>query len=278
MAGKQEYSLAHLTSLCPPPELIYMAAMTGCDYVGLRPIYMGLPGEPNYDLAHLPELLRDTETALRETGIGLHDIELARITDGCDIKLYAPAMEVAAELGAKCVLSSIWTNDKAYYTDTFGQLCDQAAEFGLTVDLEFVTWAGVRSLAEAKEVLESVNRPNMGLMVDTLHFYRSRVALEELDACPRQWFHFVHLCDCPEFIPSDKESLIHTGRDERLYVGEGAVDIAAIVSRLPHVVYAIELPHLERVARLGKAEHIRRCLSTAKQYFRSHAHQKRQSR
>lgn len=270
MAHKQEYSLATLTSLCPPPELIYIAAMTGYDYVGLRPIYMGLPNEPNYDLAHLPELLKDTETALRETGVRLHDIELARITDDIDIQRYAPAMEVSARLGAQRVLSSIWTTNKPYYIDRFGALCDLAAQYGLSVDLEFVTWAGVRTLAEAKEVLEAVHRPNVGLMVDTLHFYRSRVRLEELDACPREWFNFVHLCDCPEPIPTDKEGLIHTGRDERLYVGEGAVDIAAILRHLPPVVYALELPHLERVARWGKAEHIRRCLTTAKEYFRTH--------
>ena len=42
----QQYSLAHLTVLgCAPPEMTYIAARAGYDYVSLRPIFMGLPGE-----------------------------------------------------------------------------------------------------------------------------------------------------------------------------------------------------------------------------------------
>jgi len=44
---KQEYSLAHLTVLgCTPPEMTYIAARAGYDYVSIRLISMGLPREP----------------------------------------------------------------------------------------------------------------------------------------------------------------------------------------------------------------------------------------
>jgi sugar phosphate isomerase/epimerase len=99
---------------------------------------------------------------------------------------------------------------------------------------------------------------------------RSQVTLDELDALPREWFHFVHLCDAPGEIPATKEGLIHTGRDERLYVGEGDIDVAAILNRLPEMPCSIELPHLARVKELGYAEHARLCLQTAKKYFSAH--------
>ena len=52
----QEFSLAHLTVLgCAPPEMTYIAARAGYDYVSIRPIFMGLPGEPNYALADNPQ-------------------------------------------------------------------------------------------------------------------------------------------------------------------------------------------------------------------------------
>jgi sugar phosphate isomerase/epimerase len=268
---EREYSVAHLTALiCPPPELIYNAAMAGYDYVSLRPIYMGLPNEPNYDLAAQPELLSLTRRAMKDTGIRLHDIELARVFDEMDMEKYKRAMSVSAELGAKSVLSSIWTDNKQFYTEKFGELCDMAAGFGLNVDLEFVTWASVKNLKEAREVLEAVNRPNMGLMIDTLHFNRSRVSLEELDSVPREWFHFAHICDGPKEIPDTKEGLIHTGRDARLYVGEGGINIAEILRRVPTGTYSIELPNLERLKSLGAAEHMRRCLETAKRYIDEH--------
>lgn len=267
---KREFSLAHLTVLgCAPPEMIYIAARAGYDYVSLRPIYMGLPGEPNYDLANNKEMLKQTKKALAATGLKLHDIELARICDGLDPKKYLPALEVGAELGARCLLSSIWTPEREFAIECYAELCDLAKPLGMTVDLEFVTWADVKNLQEAVDVLKAAKRENCGLLIDTLHFYRSRVALEELSQIPRQWFHFVHICDGPVEIPTAKEELIHTGRDARLYVGEGAIDIAAILKRIPQVPYVIELPHLARVKELGYAEHAWRCLETAKEYLRA---------
>ena len=110
-----EFSLAHLTVLgCAPPEMIYIAARAGYDYVSIRPIYMGLPGEPNYALADNPEMLRATKRALADTGMKVHDIELARVYDDMHPTKYLPAMEVAAELGARAVLSSIWTPKREY--------------------------------------------------------------------------------------------------------------------------------------------------------------------
>src|SRR5512141_1401706 len=142
---KQEFSLAHLTVLgCPPPEMTYIAARAGYDYVSIRPIYMGLPGEPNYALAANPEMLKQTKRALISTGVRMHDIELARISETVDPKSYLPAFETAAELGARAVLSSIWTEDRAFYIEKFGELCDLAKPFGFTVDLEYVPIAGVK--------------------------------------------------------------------------------------------------------------------------------------
>jgi len=105
-----------------------------------------------------------------------------------------------------------------------------------------------------------------------LHFHRSRVQLEELDNVPRHWFNFAHLCDAPGEIPATREGLIKTGREERLYLGEGEIDIAAILSRLPDIPYVIELPNLAREKELGSAEHTKRCLDSAKAYLSANLH------
>ncbi len=263
-----QFSLAHLTVLgCAPPEMTYIAARAGYDFVSYRPIFMGLPNEPNYALAENEEMLRQTKAALRETGLTVHDIELARIGDGVDLKSYAPAMETAAELGTRHVISSIWTPHREYAIDCLGELCDLAAKSGLTIDVEFVTWASVASLRDAVSMIRAVNRPNCGLLIDTLHFHRSRVALEELDAVPREWFHFVHLCDAEPEIPATTEGLIFTGREGRVCPGEGGIDLAAILDRIPVVPYSLEIPNLARVKEIGYEEHARRCLQAATAYF-----------
>lgn len=269
--AKPQFSLAHLTVLgCAPPEMTYIAARAGYDFVSYRMIFMGLPGEPNYDLTVNKELLRQTKTALNATGMRLLDIELARISDGLDPKKYLPAMEMAAELGGKHVLSSVWTSDRVWAADCYGQVCDLAKPFGLTVDLEFVTFAGAKNLKDAVDVLRAAGRTNSGLMVDALHFSRSRVAVEELDSVPREWFHFAHLCDAPAEIPTTNDGLIRTAREERLYPGEGAINIASIFNRMPLVPYSIEIPHLARVKELGYAEHAWRCLQASRDYLQAH--------
>lgn len=264
----KKFSIAHLTALrLPHYELIRIAAEAGYDYVSLRTITMGLPNEQSFHFYGNPQLTDKTRLALKETGLGLHDIELARIDSRLNLEKFKHEFEIAADLGCKDVLSSIWMSDKSAYIDGFGKVCDLAAQFDMYVNLEFVTWADVDTLQKAVEVLRAVNRPNMGVMIDTLHFHRSRVALHKLDDLPKEWFRFAHICDAPEEIPNNIEDLIYTGRDARLYLGEGGIDIAAILRRIPCDCYSIELPNLKNVAQYGEKTHIIRCLTTAKEYL-----------
>lgn len=268
-----QFSLAHLTVLgCPPPEMTYIAALAGYDFVSIRAIYMGLPDEPNYALAGNRKMLRQTKQAMADTGVRLHDIELARICNDVDVKKYVPAMEIAAELGGSAILSSIWTSEREFYLESFAELCDLAKPFGLTVDLEYVPIASVFNMAGALDVLRTVQRDNAGLMIDIHHFHRAGDKVEVLDEVPREWFHFAHLCDAPAEIPLQKDEMARALREARLYCGEGGIDIAGILNRLPELVYSIELPNLARVKELGYAEHARRCLKTAKDYIAAHPH------
>ena len=259
------YSLVHLSNInCPPPEMIRIAAKAGYDAVSLRTIPMGLDGERPYDIASDTQLFRETKRAAEETGILLHDTENARIADGVDVADYEPALAAAAELGIHHILTNIWTDNKDFYTQQYGKLCDLAARYEQTVSVEFVTWASVTNLQQARELVESVGCSNVGIVLDCLHFYRSRVSLNELDACPKEWFYYIHLCDCEAPIPTDEISLIHTGRAERLYPGEGVVPIQEIVRRVPAAVRGIEVPHFKRVETYGYEEHARKALVYAK--------------
>ncbi len=267
-----KFSLAHLTVLgWSPVEMAYNASLIGYDYISIRNINMGVKGERDFSIPIGGERYASLKTALADTGIGIHDIELARVVDGVDVAGYEAAFESGASLGARAVLSSVWTEDKKYYTEQFANLCDLAAKYGLTVNLEFVTWAGIWNLKGALELLNEVQRPNARLMVDTLHAWRSRVSAADIAACPKELFDMAHICDGPAEIPerTDKEALIYTGRDARYYVGEGAINIADMVRAMrPDTVLSVELPHLARVAEYGYTEHARRCLATAKEYLK----------
>lgn len=264
-----EFSLAHLTLLhCAPPELIEIAAAAGYEYVSLRPIAFGQPGEPCYPLGTDHALFGRTKAALRATGMQLLDVELARIYPGVDIKGYQRALESAAELGGRHVLTSIWdTTDRVFISDQFSELCDLALPLGLTVDLEFVTFASIRTLAEAAAILRDCAYPNAGICVDTLHFERSGCSIDELEELPAKWFHYAQICDGPTAYSSCEEELKRVAREDRRLLGQGGIDVRRIVAHLPHMPYSIELPNSRLLASLGPKEFARRCLTTARSYL-----------
>lgn len=266
-----KFSLAHLTVLgWSPVEMAYNASLIGYDYISIRNINMGVKGERDFSIPIGGKRYEELKTALDITGIKIYDIELARVADGVDVMSYEQAFESGASLGAKGMISSIWTSDKDFYMDQFARLCDLAAQYGLTVNLEWPSWAAVGTLAQVREVIDTVKRPNAGIMLDTLHASRAYTTMEEIEAIPKEMLNMAHICDGPAEIPdpSDKESLIFTGRDARYYPGEGDIDIAGMVRRLrDDTVLSIELPNLERVERYGYMEHARRCLQTTKEYL-----------
>jgi sugar phosphate isomerase/epimerase len=271
-AVPRRYSLAHLTLLhAAPPELTEIAARAGYDFVSLRPIGMGNPGELDYPLATDAQLLRRTRAALAATGIRLLDIELARILAATDVSCYRPALECAAELGARHVLTSAWCEGHDYVLEQFIKLCEYARPLGLTVDFEFVTFTPFSTLTQAVDLIASSGCSNAGICIDTLHFDRSGHHAQDLDGIPARWFHYAQICDGPRQYSREVDQLKYVAREARLYLGEGGIDIAGIVRKLPaDVPLSIELPNLQRARELGHQEYARLCLQSAREYFDRH--------
>jgi sugar phosphate isomerase/epimerase len=271
-----QFSLAHLTVMdLTPPEMIRIASRAGYDFVSIRLIPMGVPGEHAY-LPEDKEMIRKTKAALDETGIRLLDLELAQIVADRDPKTYVPAMETAAELGARHVISSAWTKDRTdreFIVERYGEICDLARPFGLTVDLEFPTFSRLTNLQEAADIVRAAGRTNGGILIDTLYFHFSRMKLEDLQAVPREWIHFMHISDTRKDIPDTQEDIVRIAREERLYPGEGCIDFKAILSRVPAIPYALELPNAERLKELGYEGHARRCLEMAKRCLADPVHE-----
>lgn len=266
-----QFSLAHLTVLgCSPPEMVYLAARAGYEFVGLRLIPMGVPGE-NPSVTEDRDIFRKTSKALKETGIRLLDLELARILKDKEPKEYEPAMEAAAELGARHVISSAWETggplERDFIVDRYAGICDLAKPFGLTVELEFPTFSRLTSLKEAVDTITAANRDNSGILLDTLYIHFSGVSPAELGELPEYWLHFLHVCDTADAGPGSREEMIHTARDDRRYLGEGEIDFKAILDRLPTMPLTLELPNLKRVKELGFEGHAKRCLDSARDYL-----------
>lgn len=265
---KHRYSLAHLSALTlPPPEFIEVAAQAGYDYVGLR-INRVTTAEPLYPLADDPHMLRETKARLSDTGVQVLDIELARIGPEQDARELLPLLEVAAELGAHDVIAQLPDADRDRAAEQFAQLCDLAKPLGIFANLEFPSWTETPNLASAVSILRQVDRSNAAILVDMLHFARSRSSLDELAKLPRTWFRYAHLCDAPAVAPPAREGLIHEARCERLFPGEGGLGVAEILACMPtDIPYALEIPRLSLGRILGDPEYVRLALDATRRHL-----------
>ncbi len=278
-APKSLYSLAHLTLIgVTPPELVYIAARAGYDAVSPRFIPMHVPGEFTQSPVEKAQI-QATKTALKTTGLKVLDVELARLTEDVDPRNFVPALELGGELEAQRMIMSAWTktrDDRNFLIDVYAETCDLAHPYGITVDLEFPTFSRLRTLDEALDIVRAADRPNGGILVDTLYLHLSRVDLAELLHIPSELFHFLHVSDCLPGIADTREGMIQLARDARLYPGEGWIDFKGIIERMPPVDYSIELPNKARIKELGYEEHARRCLQHAKRTFGAARSERRQ--
>jgi sugar phosphate isomerase/epimerase len=258
------FSLAQLTILeASPPELIRIAASAGYDFVGLR--LLEVTGGDAWPLATDPQLMRATKAAMAAHNVGVLDVELVRLQPDTKIADLRPAIEAAAELGARHVLTQAHDSDWTRLVHNFGSLCDLLAGYGLTADIEFLTWTQMRGVNEVTPLLRAANRPNVGITVDTLHFHRSGCRIEDLAAVPADLFHFIQICDAPAAAPTSIEGLIFAAREDRLDPGAGELDLAGVLRALPEdIAIAIEIPNSRLAKRLGPEERARRALQATK--------------
>lgn len=265
---KHDYSLAHLTALqLSPPELVEVAAAGGYRYVGLR-LTRVAPDDPVPPLTTDAGLLRETKARLADTGVEVLDIELARLGPETGPEAFERLLETGAELGARHVIGQLPDPDRERKIERFAALCDLANRFGLTVELEFPSWTETPDLTEATHVLRAVNRANAGLLVDVLHFTRSRSSIEELKQLPREWFRFAHVCDAAAEVPATMEGLIRTARVERLFPGEGGIDVRGILAAMPQdIPYTLEIPRTTLASLVGAKECARLALLAARRYL-----------
>ncbi|NOG70156.1 sugar phosphate isomerase/epimerase [Roseicella sp. DB1501] len=259
-------ALAHLTVLdLPPPAVLRVAAGAGCAAAGLRLLPVA-PGAAGYPLQDDPALMRETLAAMAETGVAVADLEIVMLRPETEIAGFLPVLEAGARLGARHVLVAGYDPEPARLAASFAGFCQAAAGFGLTADLEFMPWTAVPDLAAAIRVVREAAQPNAGVLVDALHFDRSRSRVGDLAAVPRGWLHYWQLCDAPAAHPGTTEGLLHTAREERLFPGEGGLALAPLIRALPpELLVSLEIPTVTLARTMGPEERVRRAAAAARQ-------------
>lgn len=153
----------------------------------------------------------------------------------------------AADLSIECLTAVQLTPDPVPHdvaVSGFARLCDDAAEHGLRVQLEFMPFSGVPDLHTAVAIVHDAERPNAGVLFDVCHFVRSGGTLADLAVLPPALVTSIQLGDGVTTPPHDL-------RDEAMFQrslpGDGSFDVPGILRGLAeHGVRAAVGPEVYR--------------------------------
>jgi sugar phosphate isomerase/epimerase len=259
------FSLAALTALeLAPPQLIDVAAACGFEQVGLR-LIAATPGGTAYPLMSDRNAMKETRTRLAATGISVADLEIVALRPDTVVGSFEAFLEAGLELGAKHTLVAGYDPDLSRFADRFAEYCEMADRFGLTADLEFMPWTEVPDLATAARIVEKMSSPAAGVLIDALHFARSESRLEDLRKVAASRLHYWQMCDAPAERPATMDGLIHAAREERMFPGEGGLDLVGLAKAMrPDITISIEVPTLELAKTVDAETRARRALRGAR--------------
>jgi sugar phosphate isomerase/epimerase len=258
-------ALAALTVLeLTPPEMVSCAADAGFSHVGIR-LLPATTTEVPYDLVGDTPLLREVKARLADTGVQVLDAEIFRLKPEVPVAEYEAAIATAAEIGARELLVAGNDPDEARLTASFAAFCDLAACYGLGASLEFMPWTDAKDLPQAARIAKACGRDNAGVLIDPFHFSRSRSRIEDIASVPPSQLRYMQFCDVPAEIPPTMEAILDQARAERLFPGDGGVDLLGLLRALPRdIPLSVEVPTHQLARTVGATERARRALAATR--------------
>ena len=92
-------------------------------------------------------------------------------------------------------------------------------------------WCSVSTLKEVDKIVKAVNRKNIGMVLDTFHFYAGGSSVDTIRNVDKEKLFIFHINDA-ERLPREELQDAH-----RLYPGEGVIPLKEIVSGLKGIGY-----------------------------------------
>lgn len=113
------------------------------------------------------------------------------------------------------------------------ELADIAEKHNVSLAFEFLgqTDCSVQTLDLCNEIVEKVDRPNIGNVIDTFHFYAGNSSFEAIDSMKPEKLFIFHINDA-ENLPKETLTDAH-----RLYPGTGILPIREIKAHFDKIGY-----------------------------------------
>ncbi|NIJ08752.1 sugar phosphate isomerase/epimerase [Sphingomonas vulcanisoli] len=234
------------------PELDPLATISAAAAAGFDAV--GLWIEPqNWD----PALQRNAAAALRDTGLGLIDVEAIWLRPGRLPDTARRAVDIGIRLGAANALVVSSDPDISASADKFAELCDHAAGAPIRINLEFGPFADISTFEQARAILAEVRQPEAALLFDPYHLFRTGGVLADVQSTAKEKLSYAQICDA--MVGPDGLGLI-----DRALPGEGVLPLGDFLSALPPgiplsvelrspTLYAAEPDPLRRACRVAQA-------------------------
>jgi sugar phosphate isomerase/epimerase len=114
--------------------------------------------------------------------------------------------------------------------ESLGAFVDRAAAAGLRPHLEIVPTTKIPDLATGLALVRAVNRPNLGLLLDTYNLARTGLQVDELDDVPHEVVFQIQVADAPR--EPRGASFWEEATGLRELPGEGELPVAEMLERL----------------------------------------------
>ncbi|WP_078408930.1 2-keto-myo-inositol isomerase [Priestia abyssalis] len=151
-------------------------------------------------------------------------------------------MEAAKKLGVKYVVAvPLVTEQKILKQDiknscveVLKELSDIAEPYGVKIAVEFIghPQCTVNTFGQAYDIVETVDRENVGLVLDCFHFHAMGSDLEDLKKADGSKIFILHIDDTEDF------PIGFLTDEDRVWPGLGAIDLDSILSTLKEIGYA----------------------------------------
>lgn len=216
--------------------MVRIARACGYSHVGLRPV-AATATEAHVPILDHPANRRELLSALDGEGISVLDCEIVRLTDTIDWDAMDRVLDFCAEFSASRLLVADNDSDHQRSRDSLARLATMGASRKVLACLEFMPWTSAPNLAAARQRVSGI--ANAALLIDAFHLNRSGGSPEDIG--PGDPVSYLQLCDIAGPVP-DPDEILREARADRLFPGQGDVDLAELLVRTRDVPLSLEVP------------------------------------
>jgi sugar phosphate isomerase/epimerase len=173
-------------------------------------------------------------------------------------------MAIMRALGVPIVNAVCLEPDQGRAVDQLATFSDLAEAEGMRATLEMMPGLPLGSLATAAAAIAGTQKPNLGLLLDSMHEFRSGATIIDIEKLDPATIFYVQLCDVP--LVSKFASYGEEARDNRLAPGAGELPLRAFINAVPpSLMLGLEVPMLTAAQSGTRLEHtLQHCIDATR--------------